>query len=256
MKAMAETVEDGSRSPGSPRVRPPGNNPTRSRQLRSRPHRRAHRDRGSETRTRLIAAGLDIFGRYGFEGATTRQIAKAADANLAAIVYHFGSKEALHLAVAEHIAGRMGELLGPTLAAAATSESFASPEAARDTLLRVLSTYLDLIVGSDEAERWAQFIIREQMQPTEAFDVIYDLMSRSHILGSRLIAAALGREGPDDEIKLRMFALIGQILVFRVTRATVIRSMGWVSIGDPERGSIRQVILGHCTAILDGAVTR
>ena len=60
-------------------------------------YRRARHDRGAETRQRLVEAALDVFGRYGFEGATTRQIAREAKANLAAIVYHFGSKEALHL---------------------------------------------------------------------------------------------------------------------------------------------------------------
>ena len=81
---------------------------------RSRP---AQRDRGAETRQRLIEAGLDIFGRLGFEGATTRQIVDQAGANLAAINYHFGSKEALHIAVAEHIATRIAALVGPTLVA-------------------------------------------------------------------------------------------------------------------------------------------
>ena len=52
----------------------------------SRHYRRAQRDRGAETRAQLIEAALDVFGRRGFEGASTREIAKAAGANLAAIV--------------------------------------------------------------------------------------------------------------------------------------------------------------------------
>ena len=77
--------------------------------------RRTQPDRGAETRERLIEAGLDIFGRLGFEGATTRQIVDQAGANLAAINYHFGSKEALHVAVAERIVARIGALVGPVL---------------------------------------------------------------------------------------------------------------------------------------------
>src|SRR4051812_37372769 len=60
-------------------------------------------DRGAETRARLIAAALEVFGHKGFDGASTREIADAAGANLAAIVYHFGSKEALYHAVAEDV---------------------------------------------------------------------------------------------------------------------------------------------------------
>src|SRR3984893_2334354 len=57
---------------------------------RSRHYRRAQYDRGAETRARLIEAALDVFGRLGLEGATTREIGKQAGVNLAAIVYHFG----------------------------------------------------------------------------------------------------------------------------------------------------------------------
>ncbi len=39
---------------------------------------------------RLIRAALNAFGRQGFEAASTRAIAGAAGANLAALPYHFG----------------------------------------------------------------------------------------------------------------------------------------------------------------------
>src|SRR4029079_9146991 len=83
------------------------------RQGRPRHYRRAQRDRGGETRLRVCDAALDICGLQGLEGATTRQIAKAAGANLAAIVYHFGSKEALYRAVAEHAANHIMPAAGP-----------------------------------------------------------------------------------------------------------------------------------------------
>src|SRR5205085_10952119 len=111
---------------------------------------------------------LDVFGLSGFEGATTRQIAREAGANLAAIVYHFGSKEALHTAVAEHVANHMLAAAGPTMAAAAAPGAAATPEAAREMLHRLIETYVDVIVGTADAERWARFIVREQMQPTSA----------------------------------------------------------------------------------------
>ena len=59
--------------------------------------------RGEDTRQRLIEAALKIFGESGLEGASTRMLADAAGANLAAIPYHFGSKEGLYRAAAEFI---------------------------------------------------------------------------------------------------------------------------------------------------------
>jgi AcrR family transcriptional regulator len=56
------------------------------------------------TRNRLLAAGLELFGRDGFDAVTTRQIADAAGVNQAAIPYHFGGKEGVYRAVTDHIA--------------------------------------------------------------------------------------------------------------------------------------------------------
>lgn len=216
------------------------------------PSRRAPRDRGAETRARLIEAALDVFGRLGFEGATTRQIAREATANLAAIVYHFGSKEALYSAVAEHVVGRIGALLRPGLARLGDPAAAATPAAARTALMGVIGTYADVLLGAAEAERWARFIVREQMQPTSAFDLIYGFMGGAHGLATRLVAVALGRP-EDDEVKLRVFAMIGQVLVFRVAQTLVLRRMGWKAIGDAERATIKRIITAQAGAILDGA---
>ncbi|MCB1487471.1 MAG: CerR family C-terminal domain-containing protein [Bauldia sp.] len=220
----------------------------------SRHYRRAQRDRGADTRARLIAAALDVFGREGFEGATTRQIAREADANLAAIVYHFGGKEELYRAVAEYIVEQTSGLVGPAMAAAGALEASATVEAARATLLRVIATYVDVILGADEAERWARFIIREQLQPTSAFDVIYGFMGGAHALGVRLVARILGRSEDDEEVRIRVFAMMGQILVFRVAHTLVLRRMDWASIGEEERAAIRRVVLLQVEAILDSGV--
>lgn len=215
----------------------------------SRHYRRARRDRGADTRARLIDAALDVFGRLGFEGATTRQIAKEAGANLAAIVYHFGGKEALHLAVAEHIVGRIAALLGPDLAQMGDQAAVASPAAARAALTRVLGHYVDVLLGNAEAERWARFVVREQMQPTNAFETIERFMGGAHRLATRLVAVALGRP-EDEEVRLRVFTMIGQILVFRVAQALVLRRMGWTAIGETERTRIKRVVTENVTAIL------
>ncbi len=216
----------------------------------ARHYRRARRDRGAETRARLVEAALDVFGRYGFEGATTRQIAKEAGANLAAIVYHFGSKEALHVAVAEYIVERIGGLIGPAMAAAQAPDASATPAGARVTLFRLIGTFIDVILGTEEAERWARFIIREQMQPTAAFDAIYGFIGGAHALATRLVATILGRAAEDEEVKIRVFAMIGQVLIFRVAQAAVLRRIGWPAIGDEQRAEIKRVVIENVASIL------
>jgi AcrR family transcriptional regulator len=57
----------------------------------------------SGTRERIIEAAIEAFLDKGYDAATIRDICKLAGANVAAVNYHFGSKDALHAAVLENI---------------------------------------------------------------------------------------------------------------------------------------------------------
>ncbi len=59
--------------------------------------------RGEQAKQQLLEAALEIFGKSGLTGATTREIALRAQQNIAAIAYYFGSKEGLYQAVAQYI---------------------------------------------------------------------------------------------------------------------------------------------------------
>jgi AcrR family transcriptional regulator len=52
-------------------------------------------DGSDATRTRLIEATLEVLGSRGVARTTSREIAAAAEVNLQAITYHFGSKDDL-----------------------------------------------------------------------------------------------------------------------------------------------------------------
>ena len=52
-----------------------------------------------ETRTRILDAAEELFMQHGFEGTSMRQLTARAAVNLAAVNYHFGSKDALIEAV-------------------------------------------------------------------------------------------------------------------------------------------------------------
>lgn len=47
------------------------------------------------TKDRIISAAEDLFAMHGFAGTSLRQVTSQADVNIAAVNYHFGSKENL-----------------------------------------------------------------------------------------------------------------------------------------------------------------
>jgi AcrR family transcriptional regulator len=50
----------------------------------------------NDTRGRILEVAFDLFGRYGVEGTSIRKIAEESNVNLAAVNYHFESKDNLY----------------------------------------------------------------------------------------------------------------------------------------------------------------
>jgi len=75
---------------------------TRQKTRRGRPK---ESDAGVTARGRLLDAAESLFAERGFYGVTTRQVANAADVDVALIYYHFASKSSLFDGVFERRAG-------------------------------------------------------------------------------------------------------------------------------------------------------
>jgi hypothetical protein len=73
--------------------------------------------------------------------------------------------------------------------------------------------------------RVARFIIREQMQPTFAFEILFGVMSRLHTAATGLLAMATGLPPESREAMLRVFLLLGQVLFLRIAESAVLRRL-------------------------------
>src|ERR1700687_411844 len=87
-----------------------------------------------DTKTRLLDAAEKLFGKNGFDATSLRDITAEAQVNLAAVNYHFQSKESLIDAVIEHRMEpvnqkriQMLDAAGPSPAVEHLIESFLAP---------------------------------------------------------------------------------------------------------------------------------
>ena len=92
------------------------------------------REVGLQTRTRLMDAALNLLAERGEEGVTLRELTDAAEANVAAVSYHFGSLKALCDAAIEQALARYLDAqqeavgsLGPESTVAELAAAFARP---------------------------------------------------------------------------------------------------------------------------------
>lgn len=198
-------------------------------------------ERGDVTRERLLLAAIDVFGRYGFDGTTTRALAKAAGVNLQAIPYYFGGKRGLYVAAAEHIGtlinAEVADLREQTRARIEASETGRVPLAAaeaRAVLAAILGRMAVFFVGPG-SESVARFMIREQMEPTEAFQRVYAAVMGPMLgLVGKLVATLMGEDPASEDVRLRTLSLVGGVLVFRVAHAAVLTHLDWCAVGPAQ----------------------
>jgi TetR/AcrR family transcriptional regulator, regulator of cefoperazone and chloramphenicol sensitivity len=212
--------------------------------------------RGDTTRVALVRAAIEVFGRDGFEAAGTRSIAHAAGVNPALIGYHFRGKPGLYLAALEHIAEQVGARLGPLAEAidaelsAERAEGGASPEQALQLLHRLTDAFVAMLT-SEESAAWARLILREQQNPSPAFDVLYSgFMRRLLDVAEKLVGRIRGVDPRAVATRLTVLTIFGQVLVFRAARTTVMLEMEWPQIGPDEIDAIQATVRRNVTALL------
>lgn len=201
--------------------------------------------RGDETRARIISAALEVFGTRGFGGASTRILAEAAGVTLPALHYYFDSKEGVYLACAEHIAARLEVRFGALTSGitAALAGARLPRERVLDLLLTFVDGFTDFFLGAHELEKWVMFIIREQAQPTKAFDIIFERVMRGTFNTlAALVSRLIERPAGEIEVRVRTFTLIGQLVFFRTAREAALRITGWRDF-DAERLTLIKRVL-------------
>ena len=205
------------------------------------------RNSAEQTRLALVRAALDLFGRKGFEGSSTREIAALAEANIGSIAYHFGSKEGLHQACGAEISRRIREGIGTPEASAPSS-----PEAARTRLETTIRAFVMFLNGSRHADDVVSFMVQELGTKGPAFEIIYEtLIEPKHREICQLWSTASGQPADSESVKLAVFAFLGQSLYFRIGREAVNRRMGWDGSTPENAAMIANILITNLRKILN-----
>ena len=203
-----------------------------------------------DARARLVAAGIEAFGTTGYDAASIRAIAKAANVNIAGVSYHFGGKDGLYRACAEFIATTVHTRLTARIADIGPLDRL-TPEAAAAGALVMVRGFVQTLLGEPRMDRVARFIIREQMDPTPVFAILYEgIMRPLHERFCALWAIATGADADAEETLAKAFAIVGQIIVFRVGRATVLSRFGWSDLGPDEARLIEETVVANVAALM------
>ena len=213
--------------------------------------KRKTRPSAEQTRASLINSGLRLFGEKGFEATSTRHIAAESGANIASIAYHFGGKEGLRLACAEAIVDKFREIAGSSVLASDPGED---EEHATRVIETALVSMIRFFTVRPEARDIAAFVMLEMIHPGAAIDLIYyEMMFPFHSALCRLWGVATHQNADSPATRLAVFAVIGQVIYFRLGQPVICRRMGWESVGPKEADQIIAVITGNLRALVSAA---
>ncbi len=184
----------------------------------------------TDPRERLIEAARQLFARDGFEAASVRDITAKAGANLGAITYHFGTKEALYHAVIERFAVPIADEIA--VIAAETGPPL-------ERLGRAVRAFMAHIWSHPEMPR---LIMREMAADRPLPDPVATVIRRNVESFTKMVT-----EGQADgsirpgEPHLMAMSIAGQPLFLALASKAVRQVIG----RDPGDPSVRAMIIEH-----------
>lgn len=196
--------------------------------------------RGDETRRKIIEAAIGLFGRHGFDGASTREIAARAGVNAPALQYYFENKEGLYLACAESLADDSWRAMEPAvlrgreaLAHAAQAGPATDTEALIEAFVGVQAALADhtFVKRSDPDRRL--FFAREQGggEPETGSRLFHQRVRQPlNDVSLQLLERITGLPASDPRTIIRMFSLYGQLVVFYIAHRSALTLLDWSDI--------------------------
>ena len=197
-----------------------------------------------DTRQRLLDAAGEVFAERGFRRATVREICRKASANIAAVNYHFGDKDALYMEVLRE-AQRVAHAKYPVTLGLGPD---ATPEQRLHAYVR--SSLLRLLDPGRPA--WHGVLIsREMVEPTAALDLLIKESVRPRfelLLG--IVRELLGPDVPEERVRLCALSIAGQCVYYYHGRHLITR------LQPPEEREPLEVerLADHITEFSLGAV--
>lgn len=159
------------------------------------------------TRGRLLDCALRLFSERGFARTSTRALAEAAGANLAAIRYYFGDKAGLYRATFRELCNNCG-----------SSVDF-DEHPSLETLLRAYyDSFIEPLKQGERMQQAMRLYIREMLEPTEQWQAERERDARQHAGLIAALCRALGLQQADDDLHRLAIAITGLGIQLMVAR--------------------------------------
>ncbi len=209
--------------------------------------------RGAETHDRILAVAIQLFGNFGFDSVSTRDIATKAGVPPASLRYYFANKEGLYIACLEHVQTLTFKMLLSELEA--TERLLTQEDVEVDRLIEsfcaMQDARIDSLMGGSDDGAAALFSIRHDLPSTSNAGKLGSLHPDAQRMATCYIQVLNRISGNTVDLQsaLIITAMISGQIVNLFLRRNRLAEMGWEVT--PERISwLKTAVRKQTTAIL------
>lgn len=199
----------------------------------------AKRSDGVKTRNRILKAASEVFAEKGYRDATVEDICRHAKTNVAAINYHFGSKDRLYAEV-------WRDAFDAAMAAY-PPEGGLGPDAPVEQRLR--GSIYGMVGRSCDPGRIGhagRLLLREMTNPTDVIrDIKRDAIQPLHERMCLMMRQLLGPEAEEEQVLLCAMSVVHQCLMIGIRLFT--GGMPAVATFDMPTDELVETLADHIT---------
>lgn len=172
----------------------------------------AIRKDGIDTRDKILKAASEVFAKQGYRNTTVADICQRAGSNVAAVNYHFGSKDALYVIVWRNAFEEALKAFPP--------DGGLPPDASAEQCLHALvHSALHRILGAGRLGHAGRILMREMSDPSEAIrDALHDVIRPLRERMRKIIKQLLGPKASNRDIGFCEMSVIHQCLAMGFRR--------------------------------------
>jgi AcrR family transcriptional regulator len=176
------------------------------------PSRTARSD-GAEARKRLLHAALRLFADKGFAKTSTRQIAQAAEVNIAAISYYFGDKTGLYRATFTEPLGSPRDMM----------PAFRQPGlTTRGAIEAFFTHFLEPMKQGVLVQQCLRLHIREMLEPSSQWaEELKKDIKQPHAAMVAVLCRHLGLARADDDVHRLAFSISSLAVMLFVNQEVI-----------------------------------
>ena len=158
-----------------------------------------------QTRSRLLDAAREVFSQHSFQDATVREICRRAEANVAAVKYHFGSKD-----------GLLAEALNFAPLAALQMANVHADACPRIRLRLFIRDFMLMLLDEKNPSSQCRIMARELADPTPALDkIVREAIAPLHEFLGELVREIIAEKISEAALRRYVHSILGQCLFYR-----------------------------------------